>query len=347
MPIPITGITSLVLEYNNLSQLPNSTLYGYSNLRELRLENNNLAIINVEELPPNLTHLDLRSNKLTFLDSKVTEFLSRRAGKIDILLSENPWICNCDAVNMFEFVADLSNNVIDRDGLMCNEKHFILTMHRLKLDVCKSNLMYNTLGTLLGLSVLLIIFLYAKKSIYMWLYERNLCLECISSPEPKADTALKIDAFLAFSHVDLDLIYEYLDKLETGPREYKLRFYQRDWKIGESIPDCILESIEYSKRVIILLTNNFVHSSWGLFEFRSAIKATSMDPNKRLIVILYPDVDLDKLEPELKRYMTYNTYLRRDDPQFWRKLMFAMPHKKIHCEQPGVTDCPAIEDCPL
>jgi len=194
------------------------------------------------------------------------------------------------------------------------------------------------------LSVVIIIFLCIKKSILLWLYERNLCYKWISRPEPEADTVLKIDAFLAFSHVDVDLIKEYLDKLEKGPRQYRLCFYQRDWQIGASIPNCIMQTIKDSKRIIILLTNNFLNSPWGLFEFRTAIQATSMDPSKRLLVILHSDVNLDDLEPELKQYMTYNTYLRRDDPQFWRKLMFAMPHKEVHSEQPALTESPAIEE---
>ncbi|KAM8714218.1 hypothetical protein ACLKA7_014369 [Drosophila subpalustris] len=227
----------------------------------------------------------------------------------------------------------------DLDDLMCYKDNLALMMPWKLEDACKSYLLYYILGHLLGLAVVIITFLLTRKSIFMWLYERNLCLKWISRPEPKVDTVLTIDAFLAFSHVDLELIVEYVEKLEKGPREYRLCFYQRDWKIGESIPDCILQSIEYSKRVIILMTNSFVNSSWGMFEFRSAIKATSMDKDKRLIVILYPDVDLDGLEPELKRYMKYNTYLRRDDPLFWRKLIFAMPHK-----QPVLTECPAIEE---
>ncbi|KAL7740732.1 hypothetical protein ACLKA6_012352 [Drosophila palustris] len=178
----------------------------------------------------------------------------------------------------------------------------------------------------------------------MWLYERNICLKWISRPEPIVDTDLKVDAFLAFSHVDLELIKEFIQKLEKGPRGYQLCFYQRDWVIGDAISDCILKSIQESKRIIILMTNNFINSSWGRFEFRSAIKATSMDKNKRLIVILYPEVDIDKLDSELKRYMVYNTYLRRDDPQFWRKLMFAMPHKRVDCEEPELSECPAIEE---
>ncbi|KAL7739868.1 hypothetical protein ACLKA6_003356 [Drosophila palustris] len=258
-------------------------------------------------------------------------------------LSGNPWKCDCEALKMLQFVVDKSNYIEDSDLMKCQEQNIELPMVLLKTDVCSSY--FKTLaGSLLGLVLLIFIFLYFKKSISMWLYERNLCLRLISRPEPQVDIDLKIDGFLAFSHVDLQLVGEYVEKLERGPREYRLCFYQRDWLVGQSIPACILNSINDSKRVIILMTNNFINSSWGLFEFRSAIRASSMDKDKRLIVILYPGVDLDKLDSELKLYMKFNTYLRRDDPQFWRKLMFAMPHKPIQCEQPAITGGAAIEE---
>jgi len=343
LPIPLVGNASLYINNKNLTQLANSTLYGYSNIRELHLANNKLTSINVDQLPPNLTYLDFRNNSLQSLDKKVLNFLSKRGGKISMKLSGNPWKCNCDALDMLQFFLNSSNNIDDIDNLKCHGKNLELSMILLKAADCKPNAYY-TLGPLLGLAALIIIYFYFKKSIFMWLYERNLCLYWISRPEPKEDIVLKIDAFLAFSHKDLELVEEYVEKLEKGPREYKLCFYQRDWLIGESIPNCILESIEYSKRVIILMTNNFINSSWGLFEFRTAIKAASMDKEKRLIVILYPGVDIDKLDSELKIYMKYNTYLKRDDNLFWRKLMFSMPHKQVICEQPALTEGRAIEE---
>ncbi|KAH8405114.1 hypothetical protein KR222_001717, partial [Zaprionus bogoriensis] len=91
------------------------------------------------------------------------------------------------------------------------------------------------------------------------------------------------------------------------------------------IPYCILQSIQDSKCVIILMTKEFIDSPWSRFEFRNAIKSTSEDKQKRVIVILYPDVPLDELDSELRIYMKFHNYLERNDPDFWEKLIMAMP----------------------
>ncbi|KAH8339737.1 hypothetical protein KR067_002805, partial [Drosophila pandora] len=94
-----------------------------------------------------------------------------------------------------------------------------------------------------------------------------------------------------------------------------------------SIPDCITRSVKDSRRIIILMTNNFLKSTWGRLEFRLALHATSEDRCKRLIVVLYPEVtNFDELDSELRTYMVFNTYLKRNDPNFWNKLIYSMPH---------------------
>ncbi|XP_032290450.1 protein toll [Drosophila virilis] len=329
LPIPIVGNAILYFNNKNLTELPNSTLYGYSNLRQLHLANNRLTHISLAQLPANLTYLDVSNNSLKTFDKNVLEFLSSRSGNIRLRISGNLWICDCDAEPLISFVANLSNSIDDREHIECNEIHFGKMAFLKKTDICGLPTNYSALlfGCLLGIAIIIMAYFYLKKSVIICLYERNLCISCISHPEPENSNTLTVDAFLAFSHMDSELVEEYIEKLEKGSRAFKLCYYQRDWLIGESIPACILKSIEESKRIIILMTKNFKQSAWGRFEFRMAVQATSIDQYKRLIIIVYPEVeDFNDLDSELRTYMKLNTYLRRDDPQFWRKLIFAMPH---------------------
>lgn len=214
--------------------------------------------------------------------------------------------------------------IVDYKSITCDHMSIDL-----KLDQCRTYTIY----LILFLSALVLVVctcaLCFRTSILMWLYYHNILANFIRRTAKNIDIPKRYDAFLAFSHKNMDLVNEYVDQLENGRRRFKLCYYHRDWLIGESIVDCILKSIDESKCVIVLMTKMFVKSSWGSFEFRTAIRASSMDRNKRLIVIVYPDLeDFSDLDSELRMFMKYHTYLRRDDTQFWQKLIYVLPHIK-------------------
>ncbi|EDW55227.1 GM10484 [Drosophila sechellia] len=133
-------------------------------------------------------------------------------------------------------------------------------------------------------------FYFEKRSqpVLVWFYEHGVCLSLAARRELDKDK--RFDAFLAFTHKDEALLEEFVDRLERGEPRFRLCFYLRDWLAGESIPDCTGQSIKDSRRIIVLMTENFMNSTWGRLEFRLALHATSRDRCKRLIVVLYPNV---------------------------------------------------------
>ncbi|XP_062123368.1 protein toll-like [Drosophila sulfurigaster albostrigata] len=120
LPIPIIGNTTLKFNNNNITILPNNTVDGYAKARELHLPNNQLHNLTVDQLPTNLTYLDLRNNRLEKLYEQVLEFLWNRSSSLSIKLSGNPWICDCNAKNLIEFVLKY-HKIEDRDGIECSD----------------------------------------------------------------------------------------------------------------------------------------------------------------------------------------------------------------------------------
>lgn len=62
-------------------------------------------------------------------------------------------------------------------------------------------------------------------------------------------------------------------------------------------------------------------------EFRAAHQQSLQDGRARVIIILYSDIGpRDNLDPDLKAYLNMNTYVKYEDPWFYDKLRYALPH---------------------
>ncbi|XP_039227069.1 toll-like receptor Tollo [Drosophila yakuba] len=327
-PLPTLplGQTTLIFERNNLKKWPSSFLLEFSNVTRLYLAHNRLSAI--DHLPEKLIHLDISHNNFTALDDRVRGFLQKRMNSSQMKLSlfGNPWTCSCEEKDFLVFVKAHAKNIANPLAIQCSGTGRSLIEIE-EADICPSVLIYFTslAVSLLILALSLNVFVCFRRPIMIWFYEHEICLSLVARRE--LDEEKKYDAFLAFTHKDEELVEEFVDRLENGKHKFRLCFYLRDWLVGECIPDCINQSVQGSRRIIILMTKNFLQSTWGRLEFRLALHATSKDRCKRLIVVLYPDVEnFDDLDSELKAYMVLNTYLERNHPNFWNKLMYSMPH---------------------
>ncbi|KAH8249189.1 hypothetical protein KR032_007047 [Drosophila birchii] len=321
---------AMTLARCKITMCPESCICCLENLNSsnLTVDCRGQQLTRIPLLPDSVTSLNLENNNITEIDLQSQEFLKKTilSTGLNLSLSGNPWSCICDENNLVAFAKSISEHILDFAKMECSnlEKQLALVEES---EICPSYFIY--LLVLFGFSMIIITalnaFVYFKQAILMWFYEH----EIFMSMAVRLDLELmkKFDAFLCFTHKDEHLIEDYVEKLEEGQRKFRLCFYLRDWQVGASIPECIIQSVKDSRRIIILMTKNFLESTWGKLEFRLALHTTSKDRCKRLIVIVYPDVEnFDDLDSELKAYMVLNTYLKRDSPNFWNKLIYSMPH---------------------
>lgn len=114
LPKPFRGAPALVLTSLNLTELPNTSIAGYSSVKLLNVMDNQLDDINISQLPENLTELDIRNNNLKDLRPEVLDFLNKRNGKFRISMSGNPWTCDCYG-DFLDFLSQNTSNIMIRD----------------------------------------------------------------------------------------------------------------------------------------------------------------------------------------------------------------------------------------
>ena len=66
--------------------------------------------------------------------------------------------------------------------------------------------------------------------------------------------------------------------------------HYRDWIPGEYIQNQILQSVQASRRTIVVLSHNFLESVWGQLEFKAAHSQALKDKTNRIIVIVFGEV---------------------------------------------------------
>lgn len=266
------------------------------------------------------------------IPTDVLKFLKHSKNLTQLTLHENPWKCDCDAKNFLNFIQTKFVTMPALLKVTCPGRNVSISEMTI-IDFCPLNTtMIISISIAISLTGLLIgIFglLYYKyqRQIKVWLFAHQWCLWFVT--EEELDKEKLYDAFVSYSHKDHDFVVnELVSKLENGSTPFKLCLHYRDWLAGEWIPANIASSVENSRRTIVVLSPNFLESVWGRMEFRAAHSQALSEGRARVILILYGDIGpTDDLDPELKAYISMNTYVKWGDPWFWDKLRYALPHQ--------------------
>lgn len=323
------NFTELYIQGNHLSSLPNMSHIGYTYVRKINAEFNNISELSLNNIPPHIEVLQLAHNNLSFISSSVFKALRNKTKIQKLTLGSNPWMCNCFSTELLSYMQSNYQTVEGLQNITCfGKKWSELSTGELcpfqNTVIVSISILIAILGLLLG--ALAALYYYYQQEIKVWLFAHNFCLWFVTEEELDKDKIF--DAFISYSHKDEDFVTDQLvPNLEGGDNPFKLCLHYRDWIAGEWIPTQIARSVEDSKRTVVILSANFLESVWGKMEFRTAHNNALTEGRARVIIIIYGDIGpLDNLDAELKAYLSTNTYLEWGDPWFWDKLRYALPH---------------------
>ncbi|KAK9693054.1 Leucine rich repeat [Popillia japonica] len=341
--VPLFTISKLIVDLRNNS-ITNFTEKdsSYMNASELYLSNNQLNLLSW--LPPNLTELKLDDNKLKNLDYKAISTLNNsktlqrvtfhnNPWNCNFTFHNNPWNCNCKLLNFTKLVKQIHSKILFEDLLLCSDNKKIVGLVESNLCGIENQAALIAIGTcffmfLITICVALILYYRYEYQVKVWLYSKPIFMWFVL--EEDLDKDKLYDAFLSYSHKDEEfVINELLPQLEHCRNPYKLCIHVRDWVVGEFITKQIMDSVDQSRRTIVILSPHFLQSEWATMEFRTAHTQAMKEGRNRLIVILYGDIDPNNVEDEeLRAYLSTNTYVKWGDPWFWKKLKYVLPHRK-------------------
>ncbi|ESO86639.1 hypothetical protein LOTGIDRAFT_99628, partial [Lottia gigantea] len=114
--------------------------------------------------------------------------------------------------------------------------------------------------------------------------------------------------FVSYSAEDDWVLDDLVPQLE-GNEGIKLCIHERDFQAGRLIIDNIVESIENSRRVLIILSNNFARSEWCQFEMTLAQKHVLNRAMEPLSVVLLEDIDSENMSNSLNALLKTTTYI--------------------------------------
>ncbi|ESO88930.1 hypothetical protein LOTGIDRAFT_228902 [Lottia gigantea] len=358
----VTNLVTLYLNDNNITVILSGIFSRLGSLQKLYLHNNNVVKIYQDSFVElnSLKSLTLHSNDLDSVES--LKFMYSLSG--NVTLSHNSWSCECDFMDSFlDVIVSNALKISDISDMTCSWPDETIIPANITLDDnqvqvldfdyrswCSNNtvIFNNTnirqviaydnryIGTIIGLTLLSIflitlgiVLIWKRRIIQVIVYDKFGVRLPVPVDVAKEQREFTYDAFICFGENEENfVVHELIEKLENE-KKFKLCLNFRDFPVGESKADCIVEAVDNSRKTILIVSKSFLQDDWCKFEFQTAHHVMLTEHAENLIVILKEKIDDDLLDPDLRLLLKRRTYVEYGDPWFWEKLYFVMPDPKI------------------
>lgn len=283
------------LSSNKISTIPKGLfLHPFKQLLTLNMSHNNLiAFPKFHASIKALQIIDLTFNRITdFRDEDIDQI--EKLGEVDILLRGNPFKCSCKTLKFMKWLGQ-SNRVPDILDLTCvTEK----ASHRIMSEVisnlktfeitCKAKFWLPfAVAIICSIAIFAIIYFVI---VVRYKYAIELFLLRWKMKKKKYKELKEVhryDAFISFSHTDAEWVKQFDDKLSS--MGFSLCMDSKDFFVGNRIEGNIINVIDSSRKIIFIITHNFIKSYWESYEMEMTRMDAYLKGREDMVIIVLKD----------------------------------------------------------
>ncbi|XP_067683454.1 toll-like receptor 13 [Haliotis asinina] len=327
---PIRNLTYLIMGGCRLTKIPKAVIKYLHNLRALVLYNNRIGSWPDGSLD-SLVYLDtiyMRQNVISVVsESSFPPGFRRRAKHIELFY--NSFQCTCELKWFIDWMKERPHvfNLPEYTELYrCTSPasvyRDVLEDIPLSENICLLDL--NSKIITLTCSTLLLVFLVVGSVLYRlrW-YLQYLVYMIRYRNRHETDTGnYEYDAFIAYSVADRPWVIKTLMPILEGEGQLKLCIHDRDFEVGNLIVDNIVDCIENSRCLVILLSNSFAQSDWCQFELALIQRYVLENVNRLLVVVMLEDIHTSYMTKAMTAMLQTTTYLQWGEEDYARTAFF-------------------------
>ncbi len=333
---------TLFLRNNQLTSIPDGLIKGTNMLHPwevVYLENNHLHYL-PEQLSQtdneNLEALYLHDNNLTTLPNHVFDHLRE---DIYLSLHNNPWNCNCSLSWLPEYLANVRYSQVEGATIFCDTvfgENTHTALFNLSHDqFCpprpvENKVLVTSVGSVIGGLLVVVVVVtgvvYHKREYIRIILYKAIGFKPLQTP---GNFEYMYDIFISHHEKDSDFVVHTLRPM-LEERKYKTCVRQINILPGTSELETIQEAIEGSRRIIIIVTQNYVNSeceSTVEFEYNQALWQSMREHTDTLLLVQVGDLEQESIPQNMHKYMGRKNWLRycEADRMFWDKIFVQLP----------------------
>ena len=288
------------LTYNKISYIPTSLfMHQFPNLTNVNISHNCLSNFPSFESNTKPEIIDLSFNSITHLNDKELEIIDYMKPS-KIYLDGNPLQCSCQSLQFLKWMKK-SDIIADVDVLRCiredGSSQNVVDFFR-KLELFESECLSKfwlpfsvTLSSVITICIIftVVYFRYKRLFEYLVLIIRMYFIRLLPTK-----TRREYDAYVSYSHHDLTWVMELHDELTS--MGFNICFDEKTFIPGTPIGENIIQAIDSSRKVIFIITKNFLESDWGSYELEmTRMHAFRRGNDNMVIVVIKGDIQMSSL----------------------------------------------------